>query len=165
VSWLPDLLKHLTVSKTVAGALFLATTALLALPKFFPDQVSAVPDQWRWLVAGLAFFSGALLCLWGASAAARALARAPAALRQALPERELEPLEAMFIELVGRHSPNESISLNDLDQSKVSKLEMFQMCKGLQARGFLTLNDYYPEIVGLTDKGRAKALALIKAKA
>lgn len=162
MNWLPELLKSLSVSRSVASALFIATVCMLALPVLFPSRIPAVPDEWRWLVAGLALFSGSLLLLWSISGIGKALVKAPAALRRALPERGLTTLEASFLALLGSHEPNGALNLADLDQSKISKLEMFQMCRGLESLGFLELNPWHSELVSLTDKGRAKALLVLR---
>ena len=162
MNWLPELLKNISVSRSVAGALFIATTCMLVLPAQFPSRFPEVPDEWRWLVGGLAFFSGALLTLWCFSGTWKLVAKTPAALRKALPERELTSMEASFIALLGQHDPNGALNIADLDQSKISRLETFQMCKGLQTLGLVELNPFHKELVSLTDRGRAKALLLLR---
>lgn len=162
MSWLPELLKNLSVSRSVAGALFIATACMLTLPALFPARFPSIPDEWRWLVGGLALFSGALLVMWLIAGTWKLLAKTPAALRRALPERELSSLESTFLAVLGKHQPNGAVHLQELDQSTISKLEMFQMCKGLEARGYVQLNIWERELVSLTDKGRAKALLILR---
>jgi len=162
MNWLPELLKNLSVSRSFAGALFIATACMLALPVLFPTRFPGVPDEWRWLVGGLALFSGALLTLWCFAGIWRLIAKTPAALRSALPERELDDLESSFLALLGKRDPNGALNLEDLDQSEISKLEMYQMCKGLESRGFVELNPWHSELVSLTDKGRRKALLILR---
>ena len=162
MNWLPELLKNISVSKSVAGALFIATACMLILPGLFPTQFPAVPNEWRWLVGGLSFFSGALLALWCISGAWKIIAKTPAALRKAMPERELTNLECSLLALIGINDPNGAVNLGNLDQSRILKLEMFQMCKGLESLGFVELNPWHNELVSLTDKGRARALLILR---
>src|SRR5690606_14216087 len=135
---------------------------MLFLPRVFPGQVAEVPDEWRWLVGGLGLFSGALLFFWFLGAVGKTITKAPKTLRSMLPDKPLTDLEMAFLAIMGSREPNGSLDLDALDHSKISKLEMFQMCKELQNRNLVQLNPFHKELVSLTDKGRKTALMIIQ---
>ena len=115
MSWLSDLLKNLTVSRSAAGALFLATLLLIVLPRRFPAVFQPVPNQWAWLVVGLCIFSCALLVFWSAQAVVSAVRRLPALARSAIPQQPSTDVEATILCHIGLKDPNGVINLDELN--------------------------------------------------
>jgi hypothetical protein len=160
VDWLPNLLKNLTLSRTFSGALFLASFFLLALPHFREDLIEPVPVGWRWLVAGICIFSGALLFFWSVHGVWKLLLKVPASARNFMPARPLSEAEKAFLIFMGTDFPNESFNADDMRHKHTSKLELLEMCKQLQVAGLVSINPIYDNLISLTGKGREKALLL-----
>ena len=162
MGWLSDLLKNLTLSRSAAGALFVATLLLVVLPRRFPLVFQPVPNQWAWLVVGLCIFSCALLVFWLVQAAVSAMRHLPALARSAIPQQPSTDLEATILCIIGLKDPNGVLNLDELNHQYISKLEFLQACKALERKGLVEFNPFSSDLVGLTNSGRSRALELIK---
>ena len=162
MSWLTDLLKHLSLSKSFTGALFVTSLALLTGPRIAPQYFDAVPAQWRWLVIAACIFSFVLLATWAVPPLVKGTLKAPSRVRNSLRFNPPTEQERAFIYFLGLNHPNDSCNLDHLNHSKISKLELIQLCGSLQRKGLVRVNEYMDDLVSLTDSGRSYALELVK---
>jgi len=164
MSWLGDVLKHLELSKKFTAAIFASSLAMLLGPKFFPSVLDAAPNEWRWLIAGTAVFSGVLLTTWTVPPICKWLLALPSGLRNNPRINVPTPQENTFLLFLGEHYPNDSVNLANLRYEKTSKLETLEMCAALHRKGLVRVNEYQDDLVSLTANGRKHALELIRAK-
>lgn len=164
MQWLSEIITNLTVSRTTAGALFVATLLLLVLPLLFPGHIPSVPNQWQWLVLGLCIFSVSLLvfsCIHWIGSCLRKLPNHLHALRRQLPTTDLE---TAIIYLMGRDEPNGYVDVNKIYYSQLncSKLDFLQACNALKSKGLLSTAPVCSHLIRLTERGRVVALDLLK---
>lgn len=163
MSWLTELLKNLTISRSTTGALFIATLALLVLPPLASKYVQPVPNQWQWLVIGLCLFSAALLSFWSVKELARAYRKLPSSrLRSLLPEPRLSELELAMLLHMGTTDPNAEYDLNFMEHKKIPKLELLQACRRLEKYGYVEHTLFRTDEFMLTHRGIDRAHNLLR---
>jgi len=162
VSWLSDLIKHLSLSKSFTGAVFVTSLALIVGPRFVPQAFDAVPAQWRWAVIAACVFSSVLLLIWAVPPVVKATLSAPS---RVINNPRINPpneQESAFLFFLGKNHPNDACNLDHLNHAAVSKLELIEICASLQRKGLVKVNEYMDDLVSLTERGRAYALQLIR---
>lgn len=68
MDWIPALLKHLGLLRSIVAAAFVTSLVLYLGPRIAPNYVDAVPREWTSVVVAVLVFSGFLLLVWFASA-------------------------------------------------------------------------------------------------
>jgi hypothetical protein len=160
MSWLGELLNHLTVSKGLVWAIFVTSLILIAGPYMAPDWFDPVPNNWRWIVVGSGVFTLTLIVMWIVPPIFRGLVSTPGRIRNSPRWNPPNEAEEAFIFLLGRISPNEFLDLDSLNNPKMPKLELLALCSSLDKKGLLHIHQYNDNLVELTAEGRAYALKL-----
>lgn len=128
MDWIPTLLKHLGISRSIVAAAFAASLVLYLGPRVAPNYVEAVPREWAAVVVAILVFSGFLLLLWGASEVWVRLRRNYKAASALLASYQLNGIEIEFLHVLGEN-PREPLDLGRLDYDAVqlSQLEVLEM--------------------------------------
>ena len=165
MQWLTDLIKHITISKILAGALFITSSILLWGPKILPAILDPTPQEWRWFILCIFIFSLSLLVLWSVMPVYRFFrAIGLLVVRHPLFNTPSQ-IEEILLELIGRRLANDWLDLNDAaskDGDGISKLELLALSKSLEKKGLLEIYRYDEDRVKLTPHGRNHALTLIR---
>ena len=162
MTWLTDLIKHLSLSKSFTGALFITSLAILAGPELSPELFDPVPAYWRWLVVASCIFSFTLLAFWAAPPVFLGVVSVPNRVRNNPRVNPPTKVENAFLYYMGENYPNGICNIDAIDHSNISKLELLQLCKSLNRKGMISINTYDDDIVSLTERGREYALQLTR---
>src|SRR5262245_20674456 len=103
MDWIPALLKHLGLSRSIVAAVFVTTLVLYLGPRVVPNYVDAVPREWAPTVVGALVFSGFLLFVWGASGLWERLRRHYRAGSALIASYQLNELESEFLHALGEN--------------------------------------------------------------
>jgi hypothetical protein len=161
VNWLTDLLKYFSLSKSFTAAVFVTSLTLLVGPKMFPQAFGTVPAEWRWVVVAACIFSFVLLAIWAVPEIVKGAFATPSRLRNNPKFNPPTEKEQAFVYFLGLNHPNDACNLDQLNHTKISKLEFLQLCASLQQKGLVRVNEYTDDLVSLTKNGRAYAMELI----
>lgn len=161
MDWIPALLKHLGLSKSVVAAAFVTSLALYVGPRVAPSYVESVPREWAPIVVSVLVFTGFLLLVWAAAATWGRLRRNWRAGSALIASYQLDELEAAFLHVLGEN-PREALNLEKVDYAAVelSQLEVLEMVHGLSRKGLVAINPYRSKLVSLTARGRERALEI-----
>ena len=162
MSWLGDLIKHLSLSRSFTGAVFVSSLVLLTGPKLVPEAFDAVPAQWRWAVVAACLFSGVLLLIWAVPPLVKATLTAPGRLWNNPRFNPPTDQENAFILYLGKNHPNDACNIDNLNHAVISKLELIHISASLQRKGLVRVNEYMDDLVSLTERGRVYALQLVR---
>ncbi len=157
MNWLTDLLKHLKISRSLIGAVFVTTLVLFVGPRLKPNLVESVPKEWTWVVFAALVFSGVLLFFWACAATWSFTRKLPLAVASAtLSQQEADLLLGLSV------NPNTPLDLESIDyaQTAYTHLEMIETASSLHKKGLVELNEWDPRVVYLTPAGRERALEL-----
>ncbi len=156
MQWLSDLIKHLTISKPLAGASFITSGVLIFGRKFFPNAIDGVPSQWNWLVIVVFIFSLSLFVIW----------YVPSFLAQSFHwMRKLEIFtrptqsESRFLQFMAKQGDN-TVHLSDVHRRNpaTSMLDLLDTSAKLIWKGYIEEVNYDETRVKLTLKGRKYVL-------
>lgn len=161
MDWIPALLKHLGLSRSVVAAVFVTSLVLYLGPRLAPNYVDAVPREWASVVVGVLVFSGFLLLVWGASVLWEKLRRNHKESSALFASYQLNQNEAGLLDALGEN-PREPLNLETVDYAAVrlSQLEVLEMVHGLSRKGLVSINPYSSKLVSLTARGRERALEI-----
>ena len=164
MDWIPALLKHLAISRSIVGAAFVTSFSLYFGPRFAPNYVDAVPKEWSFVLVGVLVFSACLLTFWSCSAFWSAAARRWKVTTELLASYELDQLEVDFLYALGQR-PAEALNLDNVDYEalRLSRLEVIELVHGLEKKGLVAINPYSSNLVSLTAGGRSRALEIQRA--
>lgn len=165
MDWLPALLKHLGVSRSVVAAAFATSLVLYVGPRIAPNYVDPVPKDWSFaLVAALAF-SGTLLSLWLVASVWQAAERRWTRTTTLLASFRLNQTELDVLHILGQH-PAEPLDLDSInyETSPLSRLELLELMLGLEEKGLVSVNPFSSNrLFTLTQRGRQRALEIQRA--
>lgn len=163
MDWIPALLKHLDVSRSIVGAVFVTSAVLYAGPRFAPTYVDTVPKEWTVVLVGTLVFSACLLLFWGCSAVWVGAKSRWVRTSALLASFQLSQPEMDVLLGLGEH-PNDSMNIENIDYERVqiSRLEVVEMMHSLAKKGLIFFNF---NRVSLTPIGRQRALELQRALA
>jgi hypothetical protein len=167
MDWIPTLLKHLAISRSVVGASFATSAVLYFGPRFAPSYVDPVPKDWAFSVVAVLTFSAFLLALWGVSGGARWAVHRWRSTNALLQSYELSQLDAEFLAALGEN-PTESLNLDRVDYAAVNltRLQVIQLVHGLEQKKLVVTNPHNATpLVRLTSLGRKRALEIQQAGA
>ncbi|CAG0928224.1 hypothetical protein PLCT1_00674 [Planctomycetaceae bacterium] len=161
MSWLSDLLKHLSVSRSIAGAVFLTALVLAIGPRFLPQYVEPVPKEWSSVVVAALVFSGSLLLFWSVAGMWNLITRGTKRASAFLDARVLSPREQEAL-LALAAKPSTSLNLEHIDYERTpfSELELLEIMQNLERKGLVQMNQFSDNLVSLSPTGRARALAI-----
>ena len=164
MDWIPALLKHLAISRSVVGAVFITSAVLYSGPRLLPAYVDPVPKDWAYALVGALVFSACLLLFWSCSAA-WAMARHRWVKTVALlSSHELGQLEVDILHSLGEN-PSEPLNIQRVDYEGLglSRLEVLELMHGLSKKGLVSINQFDSKLVSLTPIGRERALEIQRA--
>jgi len=161
MDWLTDLLKHLSVSRSITGATFVTALVMYVGPRLLPSFVDPVPKEWAPVVVVALVFSGSLLLFWGVSALWRLFAHGAGTASKALAAIALSVQEDQMLFFLSG-DPSTPMNLHDIDYTRApfTKLELIELAHGLVKKGLVELNPWDECLVTLTASGRKRALEL-----
>lgn len=165
MDWIPALLKHLAISRSVIGATFATSCALYFGPRFAPEYVDPVPKEWAFVVISILIFSGFLLFTWAISGMWGATKRKLATASERISSLKLSQAEVNLLYFLGEH-PSEPLNLDRVNYEAISltRLEVLNLVHELEKKGLVSLNPYSSsELVSLTSSGRQRALEIQRA--
>jgi hypothetical protein len=158
VEWLSDLIKHLTISRSVTGAIFVTALVMTIGSSFFPGVVPSLPAQWSPAAFAALIFSGSLLLFWSLGGIWGITARGIGAAFRARAASNLRGDEAVLLHELGR-DPNCSLNLEYVNYARIGipKLELLDTVHRLQNKGLVEFDGY---LVSVTLAGQKRALDL-----
>jgi len=164
MNWLADILKNLTISKTLVAAVFVTSAVMYIGPVLGFDRIPRLQPEFVPYLFAVMLFTGCLLLFWG-MAVLWNLTRI--GMRNATQffanSSTLYCPEAALLFLMSQ-DPTQSIDLDKIDYSHApgTKLEFHHWTKKLEIRGLARINEYNDNLVSLTDLGRKRALKVQK---
>lgn len=161
MDWIPALLKHLAISRSIVGAVFITSAVLYAGPRLAPAYVDPVPKEWASALAGALVFSACLLLFWACSTVWVAAKHRWSKTSAFLASFQLNQLEMQVLFALGEH-PSKPMDLENIDYERLSlsRLEVVELMHGLAKKGLVSLNPYDDNLVSLTSVGRQRALEI-----
>jgi hypothetical protein len=164
MDWIPALLKHLAISRSVIGAAFVTSLVLYFGPRLAPSYVDPVPKEWSFALIGTLVFSGCLLLFWACSYIWTSVKQRWSAASALFASSNLNQLEVDFLHAMGGH-PSEPLNLERVNYEalSLSRLEVLEVIQGLRRKGLVSLNPFDNDLVSLTESGRARALEIQRA--
>ncbi|MDB5814880.1 MAG: hypothetical protein JWN23_1997 [Rhodocyclales bacterium] len=161
MEWLSDLVKQITLSRTLTTAVFVATGVLFFGHKIAPAIIDPMPIEWAWLVLGAFLTTSVLVLTWGGRELTRVIG---SAYKWAIYHpRFNKPTDIEFFLLVLlKEGSDEVLNLRDFHYRNpgIKKLELLEASRLLQEKGLLRENAYDENLVSLTQRGRRYALKL-----
>jgi len=165
MDWIPALLKHLAISRSLIGAAFVTSCALYFGPKLVPEYVAPVPKEWAFVVISILIFSAFLLFTWAVSGIWGIAKRKFATAYKRISSLKLSQNEVDLLYSLGEH-PSEPLDLDrvNYEATSLTRLEILNLVHGLEKKGLVSLNPYTSsELVSLTSSGRQRALEIQRA--
>jgi hypothetical protein len=165
MDWIPALLKHLAISRSVIGATFVTSCALYFGPRFAPEYVDAVPKEWGFVVISILIFSGLLLVTWALSGIWDWAREKLAIASEKISSLKLCQDEINLLYFLGEN-PSEPLNLDRVNYEAISlsRLEVLNLVHNLESKGLVSLNPYSSsELVFLTSSGRQRSLEIQRA--
>lgn len=165
MDWIPSLLKHLAISRSVIGAAFVTACVMYFGPRFAPSYVDPVPKEWGFVVVAVLAFSGFLLITWAVSGMLRAARQKITSASEKISALKLSQEEVDLLYALGQN-PSESLNLDRVNYEGIalSRLEVLNLVLGLEKKGLVSLNPYSAsDLVSLTKTGMLRALEIQRA--
>jgi len=159
MDWIPALLKHLGLSRSVVGAIFVTALVLYVGPRVAPAYVDPVPKEWAAVVVGSLVFSGAVLLFWALSSLWGSARRRWRQTSTMVASFQLNQEEVNLLYAMGE-SPRESLSFDSINYEQVglTPLEVLELVHGLERKGLVSINQFNSDLFTLTPTGRQRAL-------
>lgn len=163
MDWITDLLKHLAVSRSVVGAIFVTAIVMVAGHHLYPSIVPSVPEPWGAGLFAAMILTGTLLLFWGASIISQMVSSFVHSTRTSGALPKLNESHYSFLLVLGQ-DPLQSLDIDRLNfqEAEVSKLEVLQWADELEKNSLVSINPYHKSLVTLTNEGRGLALKLQK---
>lgn len=163
MDWIPALLKHLGLSRSAIGAIFITALTLYVGPRLAPAYVDSVPKEWAVVVVGSLVFSGTLLLFWVLSFTYGSLGRRWKRAASARASRELNQNEINLLYAMGE-APRELLDFDKINYEQVglTRLEVLELVHGLQRKGLISINQFNSRLFSLSSMGRQRALEIQK---
>jgi len=161
MDWLADILKNLAISKTLVAAVFVTSLVMYFGPIALPAYVPELPKDLKPLAFALTVLTGCLLLLWAASGLWALSHQGIRNTARVVVGSSLSEGETAILFLMSQN-PTVPLNLEDIDYSRApaTKLEFHQLCKGLQKKGLVRINEYADDLVSLTELGCERALQI-----
>lgn len=161
MDWIPALLKHLGLSRSVVGAVFVTALALYAGPRIAPDYVDPVPKEWAAVLVGALVFSSALLSFWALAWFWGYIRRRWRQTSAMLASFELNQEEVNLLYAMGE-MPRDSLNFDRINYEQVglTRLEVLELVHGLQRKGLISINQFNSDLFTLSATGRQRALEI-----
>jgi hypothetical protein len=163
MDWLADILKNLTISKTLVAAVFVTSVVMYVGPILLPDGVPKLQTEYAPYLFATMVLTGFLLSFWGIAAFWSLIKMSMRSAARVLVDSTLSEPEIALLFFIAK-DPTQPINLNHIDYSNApgSKLEFHHLTKQLEAKGLARINELNDNLVSLTDLGRERALKIQK---
>jgi hypothetical protein len=159
MNWLSDLLRQVTVSRSLTAAAFATSAALLLGPKVLPSVVEPVPKEWQFLPAAVLVFSGCFLLLWLGTAAWRGLRHTYWSVVYSIRGRKIEDNELEVLQtLAARPDTPMNVRTVNYETSPLSELQMSLVMDALASKGLIRFGPHERVIIFLTARGKRIAV-------
>jgi hypothetical protein len=162
MDWISDIVKHITLSRTLTIAALITSTVLLFVPKYFPN--SAVPAGWNWAVLAIFTFTISLTIFWILDTIRKLIHLGLRFIKNILPPPIPTPEEDQLLNILAQYA-DQTLNLETLyhgNQGKISKLKLLDLSKGLCKKGYVAEIFFDENKIYLTERGRRYALKLEK---
>lgn len=157
------MLKHLGVSRSAIGAVFVTALTLQFGHSWAPKLIPEIPASWKWVVTGAFVFSGFLLAFWAMAGFWKWSKAVVSSKRDFKRSLVLSPLERSIIVFMGQN-PSEWLDLEAIDYNRlgVTKAKVFVCVEELKQKGLIDGNHFVSgNRVFLTKRGVERAAALL----
>lgn len=164
MDWLADIVKNLTISKTLVFAVFVTTVVMHFGPTYAVNFVPKFQPEYASYLFAIMVLTGVLLLFWGLAAVWQLTRRSLQGAARIFRSPSLSQSEVNLLFSMAR-DPTEPMDLDRLDYSRAqgTKLEFHQIAKRLEAKGLVRINPWNDNLLTLTDLGRDRALAIQQA--
>lgn len=163
MDWLADILKNLTISRTLVAAVFVTSVVMYVGPILAPGGVPKLQPEFVPYLFAAMVLTGCLLLFWGLAAFWNLTRKSMRSAARVLADSTLsEPETALLFYMAT--DPTQPINLDNIDYSRApgTKLEFHLWTKQLEAKGLARINEWDDNLVSLTDMGRERALKIQK---
>ena len=163
MDWLADILKNLSISKTLIAAIFVTSVVMYIGPIHAPNSVPKLqPEFVPYLFAGM-ILTGCLLLFWGLAAIWNLTKTGMRGAVRVLIDSKLSEPETILLVIMAK-DPAHPINLDNINYSSTSitKLEFHDWTKQLEAKGLARINTWDDNCISLTDLGRKRALKILR---
>lgn len=160
MDWITDIIKHMTVSRSVTGAAFITSAVLLIGHQFYPTYIESVPEGWSWAVLTVFVFTSCLIGTWAVQGCYKFVSSVITKMKNSRPLPAIDENERNLLYLLAK-SADRPLNLEELfhrAQGQVSKLTLLHVTDELAQKGYVTKNPFEENLVSLTKRGRANAL-------
>lgn len=161
MDWLADILKNLTISKTLVAAVFVTSAVMYAGPIFAPVSVPKLQPEFVPYLFSAMVLTGCLLVFWGLAALWNLTRVSMRSASRVLADSTLSEPETALLFFMAI-DPTQPINLDNIDYSRApgTKLEFHHWTKQLEVKGLARINEWNDNLVSLTDLGREQALKI-----
>jgi hypothetical protein len=161
MQWFTELLKHLKLSRSIVGAIFLAATAQVVGSRLWPMYIEPTPKGWASAVFMALVLTGSLLLFWLFHWTAKAIVRTYKNAANLISAKNLSHSE-IHVLLAMACDPNKPIDVDATNYRNfmASKIELVQLLEALKDKGLIGRNPYASNLYSLTNIGRGRALEL-----
>jgi hypothetical protein len=163
MDWIADILKNLTISKTLVAALFVTSVVMYAGPIFVPDGVPKIQAEFVPHLFAAMVLTGCLLFFWGLASFWSLTRTSMRSAARVFADSSLSKPETALLLFMAK-DPTQPINLDNIEYSQApgTKLEFHHWTKQLEAKGLSQINEWDDNLVALTILGRARALKIQK---
>lgn len=156
-----EIVKHITLSKSLTIASLFTSAVLLFGSKYFPGDIESVPIGWNWAVIAVFVFTASLTIFWLLNAVLKLFLSGLYKIKNILPTHISENEEELLRILA--QCADQTLNLKELfdsNQERITKLQLLDLSKRLCKKGCIVESYLDENIVYLTEKGRHYALKL-----
>lgn len=161
MEWLSQLIKHLSNSRSLAGAGFVTCLVLIFGNKLLPNLVPELSLEIRLAAVSGLIFTGAFLCFSLLPQIYRAFLTAAVRVKQFIGSRRVSDLEKVIL-MVLAERPDKFFDLYQLnyEEAEFTIIMAFEASKRLESKGLVRFNKFHKNMIMLTDRGQKHAFKI-----
>lgn len=161
MDWLADILKNLTISKTLVAVVFVTSVVMYYGPILYPNEVPKLQSELVPYLFAAMVLTCCLLLFWGLAVFWTLTKTSVKSAARFFVDSSLSEPEAALLCFMAQ-DPTQPINLDNIDYSRApgTKLEFHHWTKRLETKGLVCIYQYNDNLVSLTDLGRTKALEI-----
>lgn len=161
MDWLADILKNLTISKTLVAAVFVTTAVMYVGPILAPGGVPKLQSEFTPYLFAVMVLTSCLLLFWGGAAIWNLTKVSMRSAARVLSDSSLSEPEIALLFFMAK-DPSRPINLDNIDYSRApgTKLEFHHWTKQLETKGLASIDEWDDNWISLTDLGRERALKI-----
>lgn len=154
MSWIADLIKHITASNKLMAAILITSILVVLGPTYVP-ALKPVPENWQWVPVSAAIFSFTMLTLSFLTLLWSKAGKLPNTFSSAVLAAAPQGLELGLLKYLGENFGEDAMDLESLDYSKVKRLDVLAARDALAQRRLITIGDWSPNLIWITREGRS----------